>query len=85
MRRAARMHVNRRTWLCESPCGAGVIEMNVTQENVTHVFGREAGFAKIDNHIVERRFRSGIEQRDSVVGLERGRGHNSGVPKLSCI
>ena len=91
MRRAARMDINccarsaspARTR--KSPRRAGVIEMNVTQKNMPHVFRLEAGFAKIDNHIVKGRFRSGIEQRNSVIRLERGRGHNSGVPKLSRI
>jgi hypothetical protein len=85
------MHINRRARTAspartrESPRGTGVIEMNVTEKNVPHILSRKAGFAKIGNHIVESRFRSGIEQRDTVVGFERGRGHNSGVPKLPGI
>ena len=84
MRRPARVNVNGRCFR-KSPCRAGVIEMNVAEEDVAHVFQPEAGFAKIDNHIVESRLRPGIEQCDTVFGFERSRGNNSGVPKLSRI
>jgi hypothetical protein len=85
MGRAARVHVNHRSRFRESPRSTGMIEMNVTEKNVPHVFLREAGFAKIDNHIVESRLRPSVEQRDALIGLESGRGNNSGVPKLSRI
>ena len=62
-----------------------MIEMNVAEENVADIVRFEAGFAKIVNHVVERRFRSGIEKRDSVIRLERGRGNDTGVAKLSRI
>ena len=85
MRRAAGMHINFCVQFPEPPCRAGVIEMNVTQENVTEVLGLEAGFSKIDNHIVKSRFRTGVEKREAIVGCERGRGDNSRVAKLSRI
>jgi hypothetical protein len=79
------MHIDFRAQFRKSPRRAGVIEMNVTEKNVADIVRRETGFAKIDNHIVECRFRPGIEQRDTGTGLEGGRGNNSGVAKLSCI
>jgi hypothetical protein len=59
--------------------------MNVTEKNVPNVFQLKAGLAKIDNHIVESRFRAGIKQGNAVVGLKRGRGNDPGVSKLSRI
>src|SRR4051812_41214889 len=82
MRRTARMHVNPRASLSESPRRAGMIKMNVAQENVTHVLRVESNLAKIDNYVVEGRFRPGIEECDPIVGFERGRGDDSGKAKL---
>ena len=53
MRRASRMNVNLRTEFSEAPRCAGVIEMNVAQENMANVLRLEAGFPKIANHVVE--------------------------------
>ena len=84
MGRAARMHVNRCS-VRETPGGAGMIEMNMTQKNVANVLRFETGFAKIDNHVVERRFWPSIEQRDPVLGFERGRGDDPGEAELARI
>jgi hypothetical protein len=84
MRRTDWMYVNR-CCLREPPGRAGVVEMNVTQENVANVRRLEARFPKIDNHIVERRFRSGIEQRDSVASFECSRSDDAGVAELARI
>src|SRR5713101_8218905 len=78
------MHVNRCS-VREPPGGAGMIEMNVTEKNVAHVFGVRAGLAESSRHVVEARFRAGVEQCYTVVGFERGRGHNPGTSKLSRI
>jgi hypothetical protein len=59
--------------------------MNMTEKNMTHVFLGEAGFAKIDNHIVESRLRAGIEQRDPIICLQSSGGHDPGMPELSRI
>ena len=59
--------------------------MNVAQENVTNVLRLEARFAKIDNHVVERRLGSGIEKRDAIIGLERSRGNDSRKTELPRI
>jgi hypothetical protein len=59
-----------------------MIEMNVTQKNMANVFGIEPGLPKIDNHIVESRFRSRVEQRDTIINFERSRGDDSRVTKL---
>jgi hypothetical protein len=90
MRRAARMNVNGRCFAAspartKSPRCAGVIEMNVTEKNVTNVFQLNAGLAQIGDHIVESRFRAGIKQGNAVVGLKRGCGNDSGASKLSRI
>jgi hypothetical protein len=62
-----------------------MIEMNVTQKNVAHVFRREAGFSKIDNHVVEGRFRAGVEQCDPIVRLKRARGNDTGATELARV
>ena len=49
---------------------------------MANVFCVETGFAKIDNHVVEGRFWTGIEQRDAVIRFERGGGDDSGKAKL---
>ena len=85
MRRAARMDINCCAQFRESPRRAGVIEMNVTQKNMAHVFRVRAGLAESSSDVFISRFGPGIEQRNSVVRLERGRGHNPSVPKLSRI
>jgi len=82
MRRAPRMHVNLCAELRKAPRCAGMIEMDVTQKNMANVFCIKPGFPKIDNHVVESRFRSGIEQHDAVAGFERSRGDNFRVTKL---
>ena len=56
---SARMHVNggsrtaRPPRTCKAPRRTGVIEMNVTLENVTNVFRVESRLPKIGNYIVE--------------------------------
>jgi len=74
-----------RTGSSETPGCAGMIEVNVTDENMANIFGLEAGFPKIDNHVVESRFRASIEKSDAVVRLERGRGNYADVSKLAGI
>src|SRR5207244_548526 len=53
MLRAAGMHVDRGSQFGETPGCAGVIEMNVTEEDVTNIRGGKTDFAKIRNYIVE--------------------------------
>src|SRR5437016_7889165 len=82
VRRAAWMHVNRCSFR-ETPGGAGMVEMNVTQKNMAHVFRVRPGLAESSSHVIEGRFRAGVEQCDTVVRPERGRGHNPGTAKWS--
>ena len=72
------MHVNRCSSR-ETPGGAGVIEMNMAQKNVAHILRLRAGLAESSSHVVECRFRAGVEERDTVVRLERGCGHDAGA------
>ena len=91
MRRATRMDVNCGARIAspartgEAPGCAGVIEMNVAQKNVANIPLLKATFPKIGNHVVESRFRSGIEQRDPIVRLERRRRNDTGVTQLTRI
>src|SRR5438132_11472072 len=78
------MHVNRCSFR-ETPGGAGMVEMNVTQKNMAHVFRVRPGLAESSSHVIEGRFRAGVEQCDTVVRLERGLGHNHGTSKFSRI
>ena len=85
MRRAARMHVNRRAEFRETPGGAGMIEMNVTEENVADILNAETSFRKLRGHRLEGRFRAGIEKDQSIVCLEDGRGDDARAAKMSGI
>src|SRR5437773_1625118 len=51
----------------------------------SHNFRVRPGLAESSSHVIEGRFRAGVEQCDTVVRLERGRGHNPGTSKLSRI
>jgi hypothetical protein len=62
-----------------------VVKVDVAQKNVTNVFCIESRFPKIADDIVEGRFRPGIEEHDSIIRFQRGCGHDSGVPELTCI
>jgi len=62
MRRSARMDVDRRAQLGKARRRASMIEMNVTQKNMTHILRRITNPAQFRADIVESRFRAGIEQ-----------------------
>src|SRR5436190_12581784 len=70
MRRTARMNVDRRAELGEPPGGPGVIEMNVTQENVANVARFGAELAQFVSDRFKSRFRSGIEKGQALAGFE---------------
>ena len=82
MARAARMHVNRRARLGETPRGARVIEMDVAQKDVANVVRREAHGVHRRRDVGKSCVRSGIEERDAVVRLERGRGDDPGPTEM---
>src|SRR5207237_8098201 len=73
VRRAAWMHVNRCSFR-ETPGGAGMVEMNVTQKNMAHVFRVRPGLSERSSHVTEGRFRAGSEQFDPVLQIAPGRG-----------
>ena len=50
---AAGMNINRRAKLRETPSGASVIEMDVAEENMPHIFGVEAHFSEFGGDILE--------------------------------
>jgi hypothetical protein len=85
MLRAERMHVDRRSAFGETPRRAGMIEVNVTEENVPNILCRKPGFAKIDNYVVERRFGARIKKSDAVIGFDGGCGNNAGPTELTGI
>ena len=91
MGRAARMHINCRAGpsrtggFGKAPRGAGVVKMDVTEENMANISRCEASFAKIDNDIIERRFRPGIQKRYAIVRFECSRGDNAGPTELSGV
>ena|SRR5437867_5071339 len=85
VRRTAWMDINCRPKLGKTPRCAGVIEMNVTEEDMANIFGCEVSLPKIGNYIVESRFRAGIEKRDAVVGLDRSRSNNAGPSELTRV
>jgi hypothetical protein len=69
VRRTAWVNVNGCSQLSKAPGSACVIEMNVTEKNVAYMLRREPCIAKIDDDIVERGFRAGIENRDAFIRL----------------
>jgi len=85
MFRTARVDINHCPKLGESPRCAGVIEVNVTKENMTNVFGREASISEIRDDVLESRFRAGVEQRDAVICFECGYGNDAGPAELARI
>src|SRR2546423_15513356 len=85
MRRAARMDKDIGTEPGKTPGGTGVIKVNVAEEDMPNVVRAEAGFRKIDNDVIESRFRTGIKKGDAVVGFERGGGNDAGPAELTGI
>jgi hypothetical protein len=66
-------------------CSTGMIEMDVTKEDVPHIVNVDAELVKRGNDIPEGGFWSGVEQNDSVRRLERGSGDDTGTPELQRI
>src|SRR5438132_2585177 len=85
VRRTAWVHVNGCSQFSKAPRRTRVIEMNVTEENVAHIFRCESHLAKIDNDIIERRFRTGIEKRNAFVRFQRSCGNDAGTAKLASV
>ena len=85
VRRAARMDVNGRAEFREAPCGAGMIEMDVTEKHVPDVSGRETSSAESFSHVRERRLRPGVEEDESIVSLDRRRRDNARPAELPCV
>jgi hypothetical protein len=69
VRRTAWVRVNGCSQLSKAPRSAGVIEMNVAEENAAHILRSEPCIAKIHNDIVERGFRAGIKKRNAFIHL----------------
>ncbi len=65
--RAARMDVNRRAELREAPGRAGVIEMNMAEENMPDILKAEASLGKLRGDGLEGRFRAGVEKDQAIV------------------
>src|SRR5688572_7576245 len=68
--RAAWMDVDRRAELRETPGRAGVIEMNMAEENVPDVLKAEASLGKLRGDGLEGRFRSGVEKDQAILSFE---------------
>ena len=85
MGRAARMHVNCRTELRETPRRARVIEMNVAEKNMAHVFRLRANPRQFRGDVFESGFGARIEKRHALVALERSGRDDPRPPELSGI
>ena len=79
------MHVNRRAGFSETVSRSSMIEMNMTEKNVAHIDWLDSVLIEPGDHIAERRFRSGIEEDDAVVSLQRRSGDNSRTAQLQSI
>ena len=69
----------------ETPGGAGMIKMNVADENVPDIFRIDSDFLQTGGDIRESRFRPGIKQGDTVIRFERSGGDDAGPAKLQCV
>jgi pimeloyl-ACP methyl ester carboxylesterase len=76
MWRADRRHPHRQPGMLtdERTGGAGVVEMDVREEQVAEVGHLEAVLAQARVQVVERARRAAVEQRGAVVGLDQVRG-----------
>ncbi len=85
MWRAARVHVYGRALFRQSPGRAGVIEVDVTEEEMPHVIRREADrFHPCDN-VLEGGFRAAIEEGEAVVRFEHRGGDDLGALELKGV
>jgi hypothetical protein len=82
MRRAARMDIDGRAEFGETPRRAGMIEMDVAEEDVPDIARIEIEFAKFVLHIPESRLRSGIEKREAILCFKRGGGDDAASAKM---
>ena len=85
MRRTARVDVNRRAEFREAPGGAGVIEMNVAQKHVPDIFGSEACPLDLLDQVYEGRLRTGVEEHEPIVRLQRCSGDDARPAELPRI
>src|SRR5207248_6527487 len=82
VRCAPRMDVDNRAKLRETPCGTGMVEMNVAEKNVANVCGRKADPTQLGCNGIKGRLRAGVEQRQPVLGFERSGGHDAAGTEL---
>jgi hypothetical protein len=73
MLNATRMNINRGPKLGESPGRAGVVKMNMTEEDVPNVVSRRTKPPKRSYDIVKGRLRSGVEKDKALIRFQRGR------------
>ena len=76
------MDINRRAEFRETPGGTGVIEMDVAKENVPHIFGGKSTLLEFFGYVLEGRFRTSVEQDDSIIRLKRGGGDDASQAEL---
>ena len=81
----ARMDVNRRSKLGESPGRAGVIKMNMTEEDVLNIVSGSTKLAKRGDDIVKGRFGTGIEKDKAIAGFQRRRGDDARPGELNGV
>ena len=79
------MHVDGRAKFCEAPRRAGMIEMDVAEENVPDILDTETSFRKLGDHSLKGRFRSGIEKDESFIGLQQSGSDDTGATEMSSI
>ena len=79
------MHINRRAGFSETVSRSSMIEMNMTEKNVAHIDWLDSMLVEPDHHIAKRRFRSGIEEDDAVVSLQRRSSDNFRAAQLQSI
>jgi hypothetical protein len=79
------MDVNRRAEFREAPRSTSVIKMNMTEKYLPDVLGGKARLPELLGYVVEGRLRSGVEEQEPIVRLDRCRGDNASPAELSRI
>jgi hypothetical protein len=79
------MNVNRGPKLGESPGRAGVVKMNMTEEDVPNVVSGSTNLPKRGDDIVKGRLRTGIEKDKAVVRFQRRRGDDARPAELNGV
>jgi hypothetical protein len=79
------MDINRFAEVGKAPGGAGMIEMDVAEENVPNVVRQKAKMSKLGGKILKGGFRADIKKNEARGSFESSRGDDPGATELPGI